>query len=247
MNAALAKRLGLALHARKRPLPVKIADGSIRTCSHFVRTTAHIGTWNARMAFTVMETGIPLVIGMPLFMRFEPTPKWRLSQYIITDDSGRHVLKSELIHNVWQAVAAVPAPPPSFQRKDNPELPSDLPQSSTQTPQVSMSHPPSTIVTETLYAITGFLTAQLTEPSEADREEIARLTKTADTGFTASRPTPTAVANEKAQQRNTPLINPLIIQTLSEFEDVLKDTLLLGLQPVRPTYHRTKGGKDGEN
>ena len=50
-----------------------------------------------------------------------------------------------------------------------------------------------------------------------DREEVARLTKTADTGFTASRHTPTVVAKEKAQQRNTPLVNPFITQVLSEF------------------------------
>ena len=77
MSEKLADHLGLERHVRKRPQLIRIADGSIVRCSHFARTTVRIGKWSARMAFTIFPTGLPLVLGMPFFVRFEPQMLWR--------------------------------------------------------------------------------------------------------------------------------------------------------------------------
>jgi len=72
ISAVLAKQLGVILYQRKKPLQIRIADGSVRWCLQFVCLQAHIGTWPANMVFTVLESGNSLVLGMPLFLRFEP-------------------------------------------------------------------------------------------------------------------------------------------------------------------------------
>ena len=43
----------------------------------FVRTTVHIGSWSARMAFVVLHTVVPLVMGMLFFDLVEPHILWR--------------------------------------------------------------------------------------------------------------------------------------------------------------------------
>ena len=50
-------------HQRKKPLQIRIADCSVRSCSQVVRLRTYISTLSARMAITVLESGIPLVFG----------------------------------------------------------------------------------------------------------------------------------------------------------------------------------------
>ena len=63
ISADLARFLGLPLHTRKRALLIRIADFSVKECTHFVRAHIRIGSWSARMVFVVFPTGIPLVSG----------------------------------------------------------------------------------------------------------------------------------------------------------------------------------------
>ena len=72
ISEELAKFLELELHPRKQALNVRLADVSARRCEMFARTTVHIGSWSARMDFVVLPTGVPLVLGMHFFDRFEP-------------------------------------------------------------------------------------------------------------------------------------------------------------------------------
>ena len=63
----------------------------------FARTTVHIGSWSARMAFLVLHTGVPLALGMPFFDCFEPHILWRRREYLIYEGRTTHVLRSDLL------------------------------------------------------------------------------------------------------------------------------------------------------
>jgi len=102
ISADLAQFLGLELHPRKRPLIIRIADFSVKTYTHFVRASVRIGTWLLRMAFVVLPTEIPLVLGMPFFARFEPRITWSKSLFVTEQDSAVHVLSADLLPPVAQ-------------------------------------------------------------------------------------------------------------------------------------------------
>ena len=63
----------------------------------FPLTAVHIGSWSARMAFVVIHTGVPLVLGMPFFNRFKPHVLWRRREYLIYDGSTNHVVRGDLL------------------------------------------------------------------------------------------------------------------------------------------------------
>ena len=95
MSEDLATFLGLQLHPRKQALNVRLADFSVRRCESFVRAHIQISSLAARMAFVVLPTGVPLVLGMPFFDRFEPRIKWRQRQFIVTDNATSHTLQAD--------------------------------------------------------------------------------------------------------------------------------------------------------
>ena len=72
----------------------------------FARTTVHIGSWSARMAFVVLPTGVPLVLGMPFFDRFEPHILWRRREYLIHEGNTTHVLRADLLPRAYGPAAA---------------------------------------------------------------------------------------------------------------------------------------------
>ena len=49
------------------------------------------------MAFVVLPTGIPLVLGMPFFARFDPHILWRKRQFVIEQYRAVHVLYAEIL------------------------------------------------------------------------------------------------------------------------------------------------------
>ena len=97
MSEDLAKFLGLQLNPRNQALNVRLSDFSVRHCESFVRAHIQIDSWAARMAFVVLPTGVPLVLGMPFFDRFEPRIKWRQRQFIIADNATSHTLQADLL------------------------------------------------------------------------------------------------------------------------------------------------------
>jgi hypothetical protein len=69
------------------------------------------------MAFTVLPTGVPLVLGMPFFLKYEPRILWRSHQFVIDEGRTTHVLSAELTLEHFNpisvpSVAAVVRPPP---------------------------------------------------------------------------------------------------------------------------------------
>ena len=103
MSHALAKYLNLELHQRKRILRLLLANGEYVECTHFVRANVNIGTFSARMAFAITQTGIPLVLGMPFHYRFEPIPRWRARKFVIYYQNRVHTLDAVPLHRVLSA------------------------------------------------------------------------------------------------------------------------------------------------
>ena len=117
VSAELARALGVMTHPQKHPVHIRIADGSVLPCDQFARIKLRIGTWTARMAFTVLPTGVPLVLGMPFFLKYEPRILWRSHQFVIDEGRTTHVLSAELTLEHFNpisvpSVAAVVRPPP---------------------------------------------------------------------------------------------------------------------------------------
>ena len=83
ISAPLAAQLGLSAHTRRQKLMIKIADGSIQECTQFVRATIRIGEWTDRMSFVILPTGVPLVLGMPFFLKHEPRILWRARKFLL--------------------------------------------------------------------------------------------------------------------------------------------------------------------
>jgi len=63
----------------------------------FARTTDHVRSWSARMAFFVLHTGMPIVLGMQFCHRVEPHVMWRLRKYLIYNESITNVLRADLL------------------------------------------------------------------------------------------------------------------------------------------------------
>ena len=53
------------------------------------------------MAFVVFHTGVPLVLGMPFFDRFEPHILWRLRKYLIHEGCITHVIRANLLPRAY--------------------------------------------------------------------------------------------------------------------------------------------------
>ena len=58
------------------------------------------------MAFHVLRTGVPLVLGMPFFDRFETHVLWRRREYLIYDGCTTHVLRADLIPRAYGPAAS---------------------------------------------------------------------------------------------------------------------------------------------
>ena len=157
MSHALAKYLNLELHQRKRVLRLLLANGEYVECTHFVRANVNIGTFSARMAFAITQTGIHLVLGMPFHYRFEPIPRWRARKFVIYYQNRVHTLEAAPLHRVLSA---------------NPNLPTSIAQTAANT---------STIISSIAKEIGGDVVMELplTAQSEVKYDELTEAEKRA--------------------------------------------------------------------
>ena len=72
----------------------------------FEHTTLHICSWSARMAFVILPTGVPLVMDMPFFDRFEHHILWRRREYLIYEGRTTNVLRADLLPRAYGPAAA---------------------------------------------------------------------------------------------------------------------------------------------
>ena len=105
IGAPLSAQLGLIAHTRRQKLMIKIADGSIQECTQFVRATIRIGEWTDRMSFVILPTGVPLVLGMPFFLKHEPRILWRARKFVLLRGKTTYTLAADVLPRA--------SPPPS--------------------------------------------------------------------------------------------------------------------------------------
>ena len=109
------------------------------------------------MAFVVLPTGVPLVLGMPLFDRFEPHILWRRREYLIHEGRTTHALRADLLQ-------------PSYDPAASPLVLTNL-------PPANIS--PSIYITPSgdacFFTAANVDVTTLVEPSAQDRTEIERL------------------------------------------------------------------------
>ena len=82
-------------------LIIRISKMSVKTCTHFACASVRIVTWLSRMAFVVIHTGITLVLGIPLYARFEPRILWRNRQFVTEQDRAGRVLSANILPHVY--------------------------------------------------------------------------------------------------------------------------------------------------
>ena len=179
----------------------------------FARTTVHIGSWSARMAFVVLHTGAPLVLGMPFFDRFEPHILWRRREYLIHEGNTTHVLSADLLPPAYGPAAAPLLLPNLRPANVSPCLPI-LPSGDA-----------------CFFTAANVDVTTLVEPSAHDRTEIERLVDLAQDRVIHGKTIPKPIKNAE-----TPY-HPDILKLLDEFADVFPDNLPLGLPGPRETDH----------
>ena len=219
MSQDLANFLNLEMHARKRPLRLLLANGDHVECTHFVRATVNIGTFSARMAFAVTQTGIPLVLGMPFHYRFEPIPRWRARKFVIYFEGRVHVLNAEPLQRLLKSDLANPVNFANVLRTNLPPMPVTAP-------------PRSPLITPKFCSIAEDKITY-TEISAEDKRAIQNLfhEDAMRTFHGKSIPKPSSPATDA-----NPLPQPLKI-LLEQFRDVFPDQLPYGLPKQRETDH----------
>ena len=220
MSQALARFLNLELHERKRPLRLLLANGDYVECTHFVRATVNIGTFSARMAFAVTQTGIPMVLGMPFHYRFEPIPRWRARKFVIYCQGRVHVLEAEPLQRVLKANPALPTSFASVSKKNLTPM---------ATVQSQIPIPPST---NTLFAMSE-TEIVFTDLTDNEKRAIQNLSDddAARTFHGKTVPKPTI---PETNDQNLP--HPLKI-LVEQFSDVFPEHLPYGLPKQRDTDH----------
>ena len=189
---------------------IHVADGRTHLCPIFARLSIRIGTWTARMVFTVLPTGVPLVLGMPFFSKYEPQILWSKKQFVIHVGRTTHVLTAERA--------------PSFthfsQLTSTPVVP-DF-------PIVTPSQPPAAPL-----VLEAAVTMVEEEVPVRDRREIEKLADNVEHRRVAGPPPPVPSVPVSTPE----VVNPDVQKLLTEYADVFPAQSPLGLPPSRATDH----------
>ena len=211
MALDLVRTLGYQMHHLRKPLVVRIADGSRMSCEMFVRARVRIGTWRTRLSFYVFPSRIPIMFGIPFLSRYNPRIDWRERTLIIEDKTGTHLLRAD-------PPRALPygCPPVSVAET----IPATFPCVS-----------PLCLLAETLQIVPLPPDVPLVDPTPADLEGIADL----------PHPENPRDGYGKLKTADPPLAEiafPEVRAIVERFADVFPAELPLGLPPSRPTDHR---------